>query len=909
MKPFHLLLPFLILLLPASLRAQALSATATTIAATCPSNGAITVTATNGTPPYRYSLTGGPATRTEQTSNIFANLPPGVFTVTVKDNTGATFILQNVTVADQYNDMVPTATPTNEICRGSNTGAITLAMPTGQGTPPYTYTIQSGPTTQPPAVSSAASYTFTNLAPGFYDVRVTDACGAFQSRQATLAAGSAYTLNVSVYARPNACDGTMDYYVSPSYSGTGPIAPPPYTFYAYRPDGTLAGTLSTVGQTPIPLPGGGASSVYKFTLPYPAVFPGMYYTFRRTDMCVTNPMDARVTPVTPRMGDISVTTAYANCQPNVTGSIGEGFNVPVTVTLTPTGGGTPITQQIGAEGTPRNTTFSAVPPGSYTVSFVDECGKTVTRAAYTVASPTANATLTQNCITHIPGTAGLEIGSLTGWQYPITLTITSGPTSFYSAPMDKTYTNTYPKTLQVTNISTRYLVNLSPGDYTFELSDGCSVKTITKTVTSSPVASYTVPPETVTGCAGSRVLNTFASSPCGYVFLADVRKQDGSLYKGSNPATFSYSNIPNGTYYIEYYSNMPPTYLQVFTVPVEDKTTQGSGYLVKRDTVVVANPPTNPHVSGVNTASCGDGTVSLKLIPEQAAADIIGYAIKNPDGSWSANQASPIFTVSGYGTYDFRIEDACGNSGVTSVSVKANPVPEIQSKGNKCLGGDITLFTQVPDGATAEWTKPDGTKVQGAQLTIPNASESDKGAYTLSFKYTAGECKETTATTVTLGDCIPLPVNWGTFSAAVKGDSLVVQWSTLKEINNSHFEIEVSADGKNWEKIGEVESASRDGNSDTELNYSFGYKYADAVSLFGVSVLLAMMGFATMRKRKYRVLLFIGALVSIVLVIHGCKRRADELLNDKNQKLFVRIIQVDKDGGRKATKVIQAVRE
>src|SRR5690606_13813905 len=51
-----------------------------------------------------------------------------------------------------------------------------------------------------------------------------------------------------------------------------------------------------------------------------------------------------------------------------------------------------------------------------------------------------------------------------------------------------------------------------------------------------------------------------------------------------------------------------------------------------------------------------------------------------------------------------------------------------------------------------------------------------------------------------------LPVNFGDITAVFKDGRLQVNWSTITEINNSHFEIEASVDGKTFSKLGEVNS-------------------------------------------------------------------------------------------------------
>ena len=76
----------------------------------------------------------------------------------------------------------------------------------------------------------------------------------------------------------------------------------------------------------------------------------------------------------------------------------------------------------------------------------------------------------------------------------------------------------------------------------------------------------------------------------------------------------------------------------------------------------------------------------------------------------------------------------------------------------------------------------------------------------------------------------PLPVEWLSFTGKKVFDNLELSWTTATEINNSHFEIERSTDGRNFENVGEVKGA---GNSHSPLNYN----YTD-VSPFGSNSIL-----------------------------------------------------------------------
>ena len=61
-----------------------------------------------------------------------------------------------------------------------------------------------------------------------------------------------------------------------------------------------------------------------------------------------------------------------------------------------------------------------------------------------------------------------------------------------------------------------------------------------------------------------------------------------------------------------------------------------------------------------------------------------------------------------------------------------------------------------------------------------------------------------------------LPVEISTFTAKAYGKDAFINWVTVSEINNSHFEVERSIDGKNYEMVGKVKGA---GNSSTLNKY------------------------------------------------------------------------------------------
>lgn len=66
------------------------------------------------------------------------------------------------------------------------------------------------------------------------------------------------------------------------------------------------------------------------------------------------------------------------------------------------------------------------------------------------------------------------------------------------------------------------------------------------------------------------------------------------------------------------------------------------------------------------------------------------------------------------------------------------------------------------------------------------------------------------------GGSAPLPVELVSFSGACEGGKVKLSWQTASEFNSSHFDIEKSRDGENWQLIETIPAA---GNSNELINY------------------------------------------------------------------------------------------
>ncbi len=75
----------------------------------------------------------------------------------------------------------------------------------------------------------------------------------------------------------------------------------------------------------------------------------------------------------------------------------------------------------------------------------------------------------------------------------------------------------------------------------------------------------------------------------------------------------------------------------------------------------------------------------------------------------------------------------------------------------------------------------------------------------------------------------PLPVKFIGFTLSSRNSEIMVQWSTSEEINASHYELERSTDGKNWQMAATIRAK---GNSNQVNNYSYTDKNPVATAVY-----------------------------------------------------------------------------
>lgn len=141
-------------------------------------NGSIFVFLQGGTPPYTYTLIypdgSNKSVQTTSQNNLFSFLGGGEHSVFVVDSVGCTFN-QDYTLVSQNLYTVSASSVGARF--GLANGSITVTISSG-GTGPYNYSLNNGQIDI--LNTSLSSVTFTNIAAGQYNVKVTDSNGCIQ---------------------------------------------------------------------------------------------------------------------------------------------------------------------------------------------------------------------------------------------------------------------------------------------------------------------------------------------------------------------------------------------------------------------------------------------------------------------------------------------------------------------------------------------------------------------------------------------------------------------------------------------------------------------------------------------------------------------------------------------------------
>lgn len=356
-------------------------------ALTCPSNTVdITVTATGGVAPLEYQIIEPVGSAIGyQSSNIFAGLASGTYTIQVKDANDCTY-------SESYSiNPLPIITVVGQVmnnvgCFGATDGSANFTV---AGTTNFTYTINGGSDT-----ADTSSINLSNLGAGSYTIVVTDSDTNCTATDTVSITGPSSALAVATTTTPIKCtdSGTVTINASGGW-GT-------YSYEVTQPDNTVIGpqannvftNLTQVGNYTVTVTdGGGCVATDTFNLSAP------------TNSTAT----------------IDASSDY--CFDGTSAS---------TIIINATGGQPPYQYNINGGPFGSNNTFANLTPGTYVFTVRDSYGCVFNLSSQTVADQlTATATLNKGL--DCTATPNAEVAvSVSGGTAPYTYEISYNGSGF-----------------------------------------------------------------------------------------------------------------------------------------------------------------------------------------------------------------------------------------------------------------------------------------------------------------------------------------------------------------------------------------------------------------------------------------------------------------------------------------------
>ncbi|MGJ8661010.1 MAG: CUB domain-containing protein, partial [Bacteroidota bacterium] len=443
------------------------------------------IISSNNCNPYYYDwahLPGAPNSQSTTVSLTATTTYNVIYTNGIDDTASATV---TVNVAGPVASTI-TTTPV-DYCVGVNSGSATF---TGNGTtnPPYSILV-TGPNGFTSTITGNPTNTLTNLAVGTYTLTTTDGSGCSTVAPFTITGGpfccdvTVAPTNLTCNVANAPCNGSIN---SLPVNGQAPYA---YQWYT----GTGTGS-PIVGQT--------SQSIN-------ALCAGTY-TVQISDQTGCTDV-ATVTLTQPTAVTVSNTSTNILCNGSNNG----------TIAATAAGGTPAYTYTVGAN-TNGTGNFSALSPGSYTITAADQSGCSATTTAIitqpTVLNYTVNTTVNPTC-------------NISNGQITVTA---SGGTAAYS------YSN------GATTNATGNFTGLAAGTYTIVITDanGCTVSTfpITLVNLSNPIIALdSVSNETCFGSGSGFILVSASGNSVPNPFTYSI---NSSPFTSNN----SFSNLSAGAY-------------------------------------------------------------------------------------------------------------------------------------------------------------------------------------------------------------------------------------------------------------------------------------------------------------------------------------------------------------------------
>jgi len=672
-------------------------------------------TDTNGNPIYNNTIVapivipiGG------QSDSVFAALAADTYTVEVADANGCT-VTQDITVPGTHMQLELTPTWEDATCDGQGGGWICGTPAEGRPWPPgyYMYELYDASTNPPTSLGPPGlDSCFTDLAEGMYQIRAIDSCNNFQTRDVILGRKTyASTIFFAAYRFPVLCDSSC----LVIYPNNGnPWGEAPYTWEVTA--STESGLIGITGVFD--------DDQDRDTLCFPSIAAGNL-TLRLTDQCGNTGTYSRswTEPVfNAGSGYECVDGGFINA-----GAPYGADDCPPDSTLTwelisgPAGFPLPPPQDSGY--------FPGLADGVYVVKHTDCCGKMYT-SSESVSLPSWKIEFHEpdvRCDSFVRVKARYSSHGPTPTMQ--SWVITSAPPG---------YPNPIPDTTAFFN--TGFTLAIGPrGTYCWEATDICGRVVDTCFTYDIDSLDYTYDIEVIPGCVTGNQLSFSLMSNYNTRFrvnqITPTSSYIGLAYDGT-----TFNNLTAGDYRIRYILSA------------------GSQCDVFEDTITIPEY-ISPNITGSWGIECDNG---VGLITVAGSNGLLPYTYELFQGPVTRPiQSTPSFPGLPIGTYDVRINDACNNSEITTVSIEPF-MPVVEGiDGSFCLGDTAFLSVDYIGLATYSWSGPNGNTSDTSILVIPNLTLADAGTYTIDIDVANPDQTSCIAQTLTVNldvfDCVCAP--------------------------------------------------------------------------------------------------------------------------------------------------------
>ena len=747
-KLFLLKTVSIVLLLLTNFISAQLVLTVTPTSESCTSNGSLSWTISGQTTGsvVSYKIYKSPNFTTPIVSTSAMNLNglvAGTYRVTALETVGSvtTQTSKDAIITNTIKNLVFTSTIVHEVC--GNDGKITVNVT--QGTP-VTSELLSGPIIRPPQSGNV----FTGLPAGVYTVRVVDACGNAVSQSVTI---NKFTSNFTIdppSIQPVLVDcSTIKVFHTITTVNPNDVLyfPLQYKFTVHPPGGgpdiilNYSYSYGSGGIYVHPAQVTAATGGFQFNLPYWEDQPYSY------DLQITDPCGKVFTRNNNLININQRVDLYqrdATCSQKYLNVDAIQFTSPVTIELIafPAGYTGVTTQSVSSTTYSFKGDFGSptvpIPTGNYTVKVSDGCGNTLTKTI-TIAN-----TITPPSFYSYPG-CGTGNASFY-WYAPSSVIYTSAKIT--AAPVNFPYALPYDVTSKISpNKNYIILEDLPAGKYTIELIDNCGIIR-TNTITNAGYNPGNYSNTSVTKLCGS--FNVFMSNTGNNVTGVTYWLQKFNTTTGQwghpNTGVAYISGQPGSTNSISMNGSFP--YAGKFRIITAYRTaTMGTISYDMKWCIEVNKEFTINYVlalGNIYSYSCTNGNYDV-ILEGADGVQPITYSITQKDGVPFVvnNGNSNIFTNLAPGTYNFRIQDACGNI--------LNKLVDITEAGglkigynNLCEGQNGSLFVSNIPGLIFSWWK------DGAPSTIlsttsslnfaPFTSATNAGTYHLDISSSRSTC-------------------------------------------------------------------------------------------------------------------------------------------------------------------------